>query len=144
MEYILTGMCYGFEILHVEGPNWTLFIKIIFFPKWPINVMTSAFLEKIKKWWRHQKFRHYGKYKIWNLKNFIITKSVRSFVPISFLYEEQSIKQFFVIWVCQNDDVTGGQKNVDGKKKFPPKCSQINFRKSHWMPNSKNLHSTHS
>ena len=27
-EYILTGMCYGFEILHVYGPNWTLFIKI--------------------------------------------------------------------------------------------------------------------
>ena len=30
LEYIHTGMCYGFEMLHVEGPNWTLFIEIIF------------------------------------------------------------------------------------------------------------------
>ena len=42
LEYILTGMCYGFESLHVEGPNWTLFIEIFFFPKWHINVMTSV------------------------------------------------------------------------------------------------------
>ena len=35
-------MCYGFEILHVEGANWTLFIEIFVFPKWPINVMTSV------------------------------------------------------------------------------------------------------
>ena len=71
--------------------------------------MTSAFFKKIKNDDVTKKFRHYEKNKKWNLKNFIITKSVRSFIAMPCIYKEQWIKQFFVIWVCQNDDATGGQ-----------------------------------
>ena len=52
------------------------------------------------------------------MKTFIITKHLQSFIAISFTYEEQWIKQFFVVLACQHDDVTGGQVDRVTKKKF--------------------------
>ena len=88
LEYLLIGICYCLEILHGEGPGYTLYTKVKIFPKWRIYVVTSSFFEKFKKWWRHQKFRHYGKNKICNLKKFIITKIVESFISVTFIYDE--------------------------------------------------------
>ena len=80
LEYLLIGICYCLEILHAEGPASTLSSKIKIYSIWCIYVMTSSFFEKFKKWWRHQKFRHYGKNKMWNFKNSVITTSVQSFI----------------------------------------------------------------
>ena len=41
-------MSYGPKILHVEDPNCPLCNKIKIYPKWRINVMTSAFFKKLK------------------------------------------------------------------------------------------------
>ena len=101
-------MSYGLENLHAEGLDCLLQTKIKIYPKWRINLMTSAFFKKFKNDDVIKKFRHYGKNKKSSLKNFTITKSLESFVVIPFISEEQWIKQFFVTWVCQNNDVTGG------------------------------------
>ena len=56
------------------------------------------------------------KNKMWNLKNFTITTSVESFISITYICEKQLMNQIFAIWVCQSDDVIGGQEYVDEKK----------------------------
>ena len=111
-------MCYCLENLHVEGPNCPLQTVIKIYPKWRINMMTSEFFKKLENDDVIKKFRHYGKNKKWNLKNFISTTSLQSFIAIPFICEEQWIKQFFGIGGCQNDDVTGGQVDRLTKKKI--------------------------
>ena len=90
-------MCYCLENLHVEGPNCPLQTVIKIYPKWRINVMTSA----IENDNVLDKFRHYIKNKKWNLKNFIITKSLESFIAIPFICEEQWIIFFWHVSVSK-------------------------------------------
>ena len=118
LEYLLIGICYCLEILHTAGPVSPLSNKIKIYSTWGIYVMTSSFFKNFKKWWSHQKFRHYGKSKMWNLKNFVITTSVEIFISITFIYKEQWIKQVFALWACQSDDVIDGQDDVDEKNNF--------------------------
>ena len=92
LEYLLIDICYSLAILHAEGSAKALSSKIKIYSKWRIYVMTSSFFENFKKWWRHKKFHHYGKNKMWNFKNFVIPTNVESFISIIFIYKEQWIK----------------------------------------------------
>ena len=81
-----------YETFHTCRDDEVLEIPHIIFSIVAEFLMTSSFFEIFKKWWRHQKFRHYGKNKMWNFKNFDIPTSVESFISITFIYKEQWIK----------------------------------------------------
>ena len=98
LEYLLIGIRYCLAILQTGGPASTLSRKIKIYSTWRIYVMTSSFVEKFKRWWRHQKFRHYGKNKMCNFNNFVVATSLESFISITFIYKEKCIKQIFAIW----------------------------------------------
>ena len=87
-EYIFTGMCYDFENLHGDCPNYILCIQIKIYPKWRKYVMTSAFFAKFLKWWRHQRNPPLWKNKIFSLKNFLPAITLWSIIAISVIYEE--------------------------------------------------------
>ena len=137
-EYLLIDICYWLEILHAKGPANTLNNKIKIYLTWRIYVMTSSFFENFKIWWRHQKFLHYGKNKMWNFKTIVIPTSVESFIYITFIYKEQWIKKH----ICH----MGMSKRWRHRwaricwRFFSIKYSQIDFRKSHeisrWVEHS--------